>query len=92
MLQLLDCFFKPVNSPSINLLLLLHLSINNCLDLLKRHRFEIVVVHTYVVLGRIQILKPFGIDSRVVLSSVDVAEKLPYVFVTTYETQERIVA
>ena len=72
--------------------MLFYLSINNLLYLIKRHRLEVVVVHTNIVLGRIKILKPFGINSRVVLSGVDVAKELPYIFITTFKTQEGIVA
>ena len=80
-----------MNSPSIILLPLFHLSINNLLYLIKRHRLEVVVVHTYVILGRIKVLKPLGINSCVVLSGVDMAKELPYVIVATFETKEWIV-
>jgi hypothetical protein len=53
--------------------------------LLIRDRCEIIVVHSHVILGGIKILESSGVYSRVALSGVDMAEKLPYVLVTAFE-------
>lgn len=60
-------------------------------NLVIRHRSEIVIVHTYIILRRIEILQSACIYTCIVLPCVYMSKELPYIsFVRTAETEERI--
>lgn len=46
-------------------------------NLLIRHRREIVVIYSDIILSGIEVLKAIGIYSGVVLAGVDVTKELP---------------
>ena len=59
--------------------------------MLKRNRGETVVIYSDIVLRRVQVLQPLGIQPRIILSGVDMPEELPNLPVTTLKAEEWIV-
>ena len=60
--------------------------------MLKRYRGEVVVIHPDIVLRWVQVLQPLSIQTRIILSGVDMAEELPDLPVTSFKAEEGIVA
>lgn len=68
-----------------------NLLVNDSLYCPKRYWGKVVIVHSYVVLCRIEVLESSGIDARIALSGMNVAKQLPNVLITAFEAEERIV-
>ena len=71
--------------------LFVQLLLDNLIYLLKRYRGEVIVIHSDIVLRRVQVLQPLGIQPRIILSGVDMTEELPNLPVTTLKAEEWVV-